>query len=957
MKHPYSRQIGAVGRRRAAFPMMIVAALPLLLAGCQDEQLVVSLEEAKKITASFEGQSFVPPPRTITDVTAILDAQKRDDPIAAREINEALNAQPPATAKRRVLAEFYYDRGRLARDEGRMKQSIDDLRMAYLYADKFDSNTMSKLMRSLARAESYWGQKRLAIKHMEEAVSITRKIPRKVSWTSILSRWAVMTGNYELAQRYLDQATEYMDEVRSGGGRRATRIWARAGESMTLSVERARGFLLERSGKLDEAEKFYRASLRKAVRIAETNDSRKTMGKRRIESTRRALGRLLVQQGRLAEAEVEIRAALLSALKRSGRYGSEVAKFTGDLAWVMSAQGRARDAEALARAAIEINQRINSIPSSGLMLRSRRYLARALLGQERWAAALAEYRTMIAALDKTGRKKGSVRSSSGYALALLKTGNAREAVKIARRAVRRYQKRVGKKHIQTTTARSFLAMAQAGVGNDTEALKEFRASVRYLLQRSRRSDDEGVTKTGRDRRLQYAIETYIDVLARIRGTAAEREAGIDAAHEAFRMAEVIRGQTVQRALAASAARAAAKNGDLADMVRREQDALKRIGALNNVYANAVSIPTDQQDANAIQTLRVRINSLRAARAALAGEIEKRFPDYAALINPKPATVADLRSALGPGEAVIATYVGAEKTSVWAVPKTGKIAFAAAPMGRTEVAATVAALRRALDPQAATLGAIPKFDVARSYALYKALLEPVAAGWKDAKSLLVVAYDTLGQLPFSVLVTGPPTLPEPSGAMFSNYRNIPWLARSHAVTVLPSVSSLAMLRNIPPPKPGRRNFIGFGDSMFSTAQQIAAAGVTPREAKAEAIRLASRGVLAVRGLPLQLRAAPRLEGVASADLAMLPRLPDTADEVRSMALAMKADLTRDVFIGKRASESVVKSLDLSGYRVLAFATHGLVPGDLNGLTQPTLALSAPAVTGDKSATGCSPWARF
>ena len=76
---------------------------------------MVSLEEAKKITASFEGQSFVPPPRTITDVTAILDAQKRDDPIAAREINEALNAQPPATAKRRVLAEFYYDRGRLAR--------------------------------------------------------------------------------------------------------------------------------------------------------------------------------------------------------------------------------------------------------------------------------------------------------------------------------------------------------------------------------------------------------------------------------------------------------------------------------------------------------------------------------------------------------------------------------------------------------------------------------------------------------------------------------------------------------------------------------------------------------------------------------------------------------------------------------------------------------------------------
>ena len=37
-----------------------------------------------------------------------------------------------------------------------------------------------------------------------------------------------------------------------------------------------------------------------------------------------------------------------------------------------------------------------------------------------------------------------------------------------------------------------------------------------------------------------------------------------------------------------------------------------------------------------------------------------------------------------------------------------------------------------------------------------------------------------------------------------------------------------------------------------------------------------------------------------------------------------------------------SAKLDGYRVGAFATHGLVPGELNGLTQPALALSAPLV---------------
>jgi CHAT domain-containing protein len=78
---------------------------------------------------------------------------------------------------------------------------------------------------------------------------------------------------------------------------------------------------------------------------------------------------------------------------------------------------------------------------------------------------------------------------------------------------------------------------------------------------------------------------------------------------------------------------------------------------------------------------------------------------------------------------------------------------------------------------------------------------------------------------------------------------------------------------------------------------------------------------------------------------LPRLPETADELHAIARALDADPATAVFTGRRASEGAVKSLDLSRVRVLAFATHGLVPGDLDGLTQPALALSAPSVTGE------------
>src|SRR5262249_14191767 len=64
---------------------------------------------------------------------------------------------------------------------------------------------------------------------------------------------------------------------------------------------------------------------------------------------------------------------------------------------------------------------------------------------------------------------------------------------------------------------------------------------------------------------------------------------------------------------------------------------------------------------------------------------------------------------------------------------------------------------------------------------------------------------------------------------------------------------------------------------------------------------------------------------------------------SVALALHADMASAVFLGEQANEKTVKTMNLANRKVIMFATHGLVPGDLNGLTQPALALSAPAVS--------------
>jgi CHAT domain-containing protein len=269
-----------------------------------------------------------------------------------------------------------------------------------------------------------------------------------------------------------------------------------------------------------------------------------------------------------------------------------------------------------------------------------------------------------------------------------------------------------------------------------------------------------------------------------------------------------------------------------------------------------------------------------------------------------------------------------------VPKEGPVSFATIRISALQLEDKVHHLREALEPQVAMLSDIPPFDLGLAADLYKTLLAPVEDGWKSARDLIVVTNGALGLLPLSLLPTAPTTVAE-GETPFAGYKGVPWLARTHAVTSVPSVAALRTLRALPPGRPTRDKLIGFGDPFFSKEQEEEA----QEPVKVAEAAVATRGI---RGLRLQRRSSPQLEGVDRAELAMLPRLPDTADELKSIAAALEADPAKVLFLGKEANEQQVKTRELSGFKILAFATHGLVPGELNGLTQPALALSAPDV---------------
>ncbi len=103
--------------------LVTILAAPIvpLLAACESGAPAVSLEEAKQITATFEGESFVPPPRTINDITAVLDEQKLADPEAAEKARAAARRPPPPGLSGVDLAEFYWKRGLAAGKIGDVK--------------------------------------------------------------------------------------------------------------------------------------------------------------------------------------------------------------------------------------------------------------------------------------------------------------------------------------------------------------------------------------------------------------------------------------------------------------------------------------------------------------------------------------------------------------------------------------------------------------------------------------------------------------------------------------------------------------------------------------------------------------------------------------------------------------------------------------------------------------------
>jgi len=447
-----------------------------------------------------------------------------------------------------------------------------------------------------------------------------------------------------------------------------------------------------------------------------------------------------------------------------------------------------------------------------------------------------------------------------------------------------------------------------------------------------------------------------------------------AREEGFELAQWALQTGAADALAQMSVRFAKGSGPLASLVRGRQDLLAhRRGELRRL-----DIALGRADAKTAEPARAALVAVDKQLDVIDAQLAAEFSQYADLSNPKPLTIAVVQALLKPDEALVVFLVAPkfgklpEESLAWVVTKEDA-RWRDIALGTVALSERVAALRCGLDasswvdasawPQATALdkqriaeqharrnrckqllglevssSEWPPFDASRAYELYQALLAPFSDLTKG-KQLIIVPSGPLTSLPFHVLVTD-----KPDAALkgMARYQKAAWLALQQPVTVLPSVGSLQALRKLGPSQ-AAEPYIAFGNPLLagpSGSDKRAWDKQTCRNAKTTRVAQVSgmvRGAVGLRALDL-------------AQLRKQEPLPETADELCGVAEALGAvGLESDtIWLGERATERNLKRMSrestLAHYRVVHFATHGLLSGEseaiLKAKAEPALILTPP-----------------
>jgi len=371
-------------------------------------------------------------------------------------------------------------------------------------------------------------------------------------------------------------------------------------------------------------------------------------------------------------------------------------------------------------------------------------------------------------------------------------------------------------------------------------------------------------------------------------------------------------QTVSRL----AARVASGDSAVTGLVRALDDTRRELRAAEAQAANlqAANAYAGQERAD----LEARLKTLQTQSDALEAQLLAANPRYAQLVSSQ-AALSDLQKVLGKDEAYVKILLLDSRGYGLLVTPT-KVEPYAIELNRGTAGAAVRRLRAPFEAE----DTLPAFDVARSHQLFKQLFGPVASDVMAASHLIYEPDGALISLPVAALVTADPSaiLANTAAGADPDYRKVAWLGAKTDSALVLSAASFMQSRAFAPSQ-AKQSFLAFADP------------ATPA-------RSDTRAYSGIVRRAVSLRSGRDLSNVCENTrlaLMQMPPLPDTADEVRAVGASVGGARAEDIVVGRSFTDQAVKDRrDLADYKVLYFATHGLLPQPSACLPEPALMTS-------------------
>jgi tetratricopeptide (TPR) repeat protein len=614
------------------------------------------------------------------------------------------------------------------------------------------------------------------------------------------------------------------------------------------------GLLYRAQGRPAEAEPLYKRALAIAERALGPEHPN-------VSIFLNNLAELYVSQDRYAEAEPLFKRALAIDEKVLGPGHDQVGLRLNNLAKTYYDQGHYAEAEPLYKRALSIAEKAfgPEHPDVGMDLNN---LAGLYSAQERYGEAEPLFKRALAIDEKAlGPEHPSVGLFLNNLADLYRAQtNYREAEPLYKRALAIHAKALGPDHLDVGQDLSNLAALAFEQSDWARAADYWRRSTSVIIGRARRGTLVGEALTGKRKSEASQVSWQFRDLIK---AAFRQSAGPDATsvlREMFQTAQWAQSSEAAESLALMAARGAKGDPKLAALIRERQDLLAEWQRRDQARSTAVAQPPERRNHDAEAENTSRLTAIDARIANIDKSLAADFPDYAALVGPTPLSVESVQDQLGAGEALVLFLdtaelkLAPEETFIWVVTKTDA-RWARSELGPTALSREVAALRCGLDydgawaVKASRCPSLLKtnytesdhrvakplpFDAGRAHALYMGLFRQVEDLIRN-KHLLIVPSGALTQLPFQVLVADKP---DGTASGDDAFRRVTWLVRKHALTVLPSVSSLKALRQLAKASRANRTLIGFGNPLGLPAGAMM---VLPAEVLRPPNRAAGMGV--------------------------------------------------------------------------------------------------------------------